>query len=338
MKGNQVPLVSIIVPVYNAEKYLNRCIDSILSQTMTDFELLLIDDGSKDNSGRICDEYAEKDARVRVFHKPNGGVSSARNLGLDNAKGKWITFVDADDRCSCDYLEHLLSKVDDDTDLIISYAVICDSMVGGEKAEVYPEYRVNETNFERLFVDSDMHWHTSPWAKLYRANIIYENGIRFNEMMHIGEDADFLFSFMLITDKIYVTSGTDYYYTCDVSGSLTKRINTIDSELASYRTVRYLVNRIIQQKNIKDNRAIENLGWLVASYVRRVLNSLYHNSPLKADKRIEVIKSLDLSLYLQNSKNALWKEQVGRVLLYFGQYRLYDLMRQFVATRKLSKS
>ena len=335
MKGNQVPLVSIIVPVYNAEKYLNRCIDSILSQTMTDFELLLIDDGSKDNSGRICDEYAEKDARVRVFHKPNGGVSSARNLGLDNAKGKWITFVDADDRCSCNYLEHLLSKVDDDTDLIISYAVICDST--GEKAEVYPEYKVNATNFERLFVDSDMHWHTSPWAKLYRASIIYENSLRFNEMMHIGEDADFLFSFMLITDKIYVSSDTDYYYNCDVSGSLTKRINILDSAIASYRTILCLVNRTIQQKNIKDNRSLDNLGWLVASYVRRVLNSLYYNDA-QSYKRIDLIKSLDIDSYIRYSKNALWKEQVGRVLLYFGQYRLYDLMRQFVATRKLSKS
>ena len=335
MKGNQVPLVSIIVPVYNAEKYLNRCIDSILSQTVTDFELLLIDDGCKDESGCICDEYAEKDARVRVFHKPNGGVSSARNLGLDNAKGKWITFVDADDRCSCNYLEHLLSKVDDDTDLIISYAVICDST--GEKAEVYPEYRVNATNFERLFVDSDMHWHTSPWAKLYRASIIYENSLRFNEMMHIGEDADFLFSFMLITDKIYVSSDTDYYYTCDVSNSLTKRINTIDSEIASYRTILCLVNRTIQQKNIKDNRSLDNLGWLVASYVRRVLNSLYYNDA-QSYQRIDLIKSLDIDSYIRYSKNALWKEQVGRVLLYFGQYRLYDIMRQFVATRKLSKS
>lgn len=230
----------------------------------------------------------------------------------------------------------MLAKTDEETDLILSYAVVCDSL--SETAEVYPEYRVNATNFEKLFVDSDMHWHTSPWAKLYRASIIYENNLRFNEMMHIGEDADFLFSFMLITDRIYVSSGTDYYYTCDVSGSLTKRINTIDSELTSYRTIRCLVNRIIQQKNIKDNRAIENLGWLVASYVRRVLNSLYHNSNLKADKRIEVIKSLDLAQYLQNSKNGLWKEQVGRVLLYFSQYRLYDLMRQFVASQKLFKS
>lgn len=91
------PTISVIVPVYNAKKYLHRCIDSILSQTFTDFELLLIDDGSKDKSGAICDEYAVKDNRVRVFHKENGGVSSARNLGLDNAEGEYVTFVDADD-------------------------------------------------------------------------------------------------------------------------------------------------------------------------------------------------------------------------------------------------
>ena len=84
---NITPKISVIVPVYNAEKYLHRCIDSILSQTFTDFELLLINDGSKDSSGAICDEYAAKDNRVRVFHKENGGVSSARNLGLDNANG-----------------------------------------------------------------------------------------------------------------------------------------------------------------------------------------------------------------------------------------------------------
>ena len=91
------PKVSVIVPVYNIEKLLQRCIDSILAQTFTDFELLIIDDGSKDKSGEICDEYAEKDARIRVFHKQNGGVSSTRNLGRDEAKGKYIAFVDSDD-------------------------------------------------------------------------------------------------------------------------------------------------------------------------------------------------------------------------------------------------
>ena len=100
------PKISVIVPVYNTEKYLRRCIDSVLAQTYQDFELLLIDDGSKDSSGAICDEYAAKDARVRVFHKENGGVSSARNLGLDNARGEWVTFVDSDD-----YIEKKLSQV-----------------------------------------------------------------------------------------------------------------------------------------------------------------------------------------------------------------------------------
>lgn len=91
------PLISIIVPVYNVEKYLSRCIDSILSQTFFDFEILLIDDGSTDGSPIICDKYANKDSRVRVFHKKNGGVSSARNMGLEYALGEWITFVDSDD-------------------------------------------------------------------------------------------------------------------------------------------------------------------------------------------------------------------------------------------------
>lgn len=91
------PSISIIVPVYKAEAYLHRCVDSLLAQTFTYFEVLLIDDGSPDCIGEICDAYAKKDARVRVFHQPNGGVSVARQRGVENAKGEWITFVDAND-------------------------------------------------------------------------------------------------------------------------------------------------------------------------------------------------------------------------------------------------
>lgn len=91
------PKISVIVPVYNARKYLRHCVDSILAQSFSDFELLLIDDGSTDNSRTICDEYASNDSRIHVFHKPNGGVSSARNFGLDCSKGEYIIFIDADD-------------------------------------------------------------------------------------------------------------------------------------------------------------------------------------------------------------------------------------------------
>ena len=107
---NITPKISVIVPVYNAEKYLHRCIDSILSQTFTDFELLLINDGSNDGSGAICDEYAAKDSRVRVFHKENCGVSSARNLGIVNSTAEFVVLIDSDDWFALDTLEVLLKE------------------------------------------------------------------------------------------------------------------------------------------------------------------------------------------------------------------------------------
>lgn len=91
------PLISIIIPVYKAEKYLHCCVDSVLAQSFTNFELILIDDGSPDNSGTICDEYAKQDRRIKVFHQENQGVSAARNLGIEQAKGEWIAFIDSDD-------------------------------------------------------------------------------------------------------------------------------------------------------------------------------------------------------------------------------------------------
>lgn len=115
------PLISIIVPVYNVDAYLKQCIDSILNQKYENFELLLVDDGSTDKSGDICDVYGKRDKRVRVFHKKNGGVSSARNVGLDNAKGDWIAFVDSDDIVTPSYLSGLYSDVKSDVDLVIHY-------------------------------------------------------------------------------------------------------------------------------------------------------------------------------------------------------------------------
>ena len=106
------PAISIIVPIYNVERYLCECIDSIIAQTFVDWELLLIDDGSTDNSRLICEDYASKDKRIRVTHKPNGGVSSARNLGLDHAQGEYLTFVDADDWIDKDNLEICVSAME----------------------------------------------------------------------------------------------------------------------------------------------------------------------------------------------------------------------------------
>lgn len=114
------PQISIIIPIYNVERYLRQCIDSILAQTFTDFELLLIDDGSPDGCPAICDEYAGKDARIRVFHKQNGGVTSARNKGLDNANGNWIIYIDGDDWIEPTYVEELYNAaINNEADITI---------------------------------------------------------------------------------------------------------------------------------------------------------------------------------------------------------------------------
>ena len=112
--------ISIIIPVYNTEAYLPACMDSILSQSFTDFEVLLVDDGSKDGSGVICDGYAAKDSRVRVLHKENGGVSLARNLALEQARGEWICFIDSDDRLVSNGLKVLAGGISDQVDLVMA--------------------------------------------------------------------------------------------------------------------------------------------------------------------------------------------------------------------------
>ena len=104
-------MISVIVPIYKVEKYLRRCVDSILEQSYPDFELLLIDDGSPDSCPRICDEYARRDERVRVFHKPNGGLSDARNYGLERMKGEYVSFIDSDDYVGKDYLKILMELI-----------------------------------------------------------------------------------------------------------------------------------------------------------------------------------------------------------------------------------
>ena len=130
------PKISVIIPVYNAEKYLERCVDSILAQTFTDFELLLIDDGSKDKSGEICDEYAKKDNRVKVFHKENGGVSSARQFGVEKAIGKYSIHVDCDDLVSEQMLEEMYRTAEKDGyDIVIANYFHNDEYI----VEEYPE-------------------------------------------------------------------------------------------------------------------------------------------------------------------------------------------------------
>ncbi|MCT0015469.1 glycosyltransferase family 2 protein, partial [Lactococcus lactis subsp. lactis] len=140
-----MPKISVIVPVYNVEKLLRRCLDSIINQSFEDFELLLIDDGSKDNSGQICDHYKKQDERVRVWHIPNGGQSAARNLGIDNVQGDFIAFIDSDDFVELDYLEQLYQPMlEDEVDVVscryIAYSEDRDEEVKKKIRDNHPEF------------------------------------------------------------------------------------------------------------------------------------------------------------------------------------------------------
>ena len=200
-------MISIIVPVYNAENFLRRCIDSILAQSYTDFELLLVDDGSPDNCGAICDEYATQDSRVRVLHKENGGVSSARNLGLDNAQGEWVTFIDSDDWVESDFLEKMMISAD--TDLVVGGNV----RPSGELKQATD--KLYDTASMADFLEEHLNGSLlrAPWGKLLRYSIIEHYHIRFDEHIRFGEDTIFIYKYLCQCQVVSTISSCGYHYT-----------------------------------------------------------------------------------------------------------------------------
>lgn len=328
------PLISIIVPVYNTGKYLDRCIQSVLAQTYTNWELLLIDDGSTDLSGTICDKYAAKDKRIRVFHKENRGVSSARNLGLDNAKGEWITFIDADDSVKPKYLNNLLSHVDSDIDLVFSYAEFHYSN-GEKRRESYPERLITNKDFHIAFTEHELNWHTSPWSKLYKAELC--NDLRFTLGMPIGEDLVFLYSYLLKCNKIFFSSDTDYCYTVDIQTSLTKKFHNVQIEYFVYSQVIATLQQLIEEKNITNSLAIDKTKWIIASYTRRVLNSLYI-SELSKNERLAYMATLNIPIYTKYIGKTSLYENIYIHLLKLKYYSLYDCLRMLIARIKTMRA
>lgn len=210
-----MPTISVIVPVYNVEKYLRCCVDSILVQTFTDIEVLLVNDGSTDGSGAICDEYAQLDCRVRVFHKGNGGVSSARNLGLDEATGKWIMFVDSDDKVAPEICERLLEHAAEGCMPICAcYKWKDDDLKRGYPEAEKSKYSVNE--FMKIRA-----WLLSPWGRLYEKEIIKKENLRFLENISYGEDRVFNYEYLQFVSEITVIN-TPFYYYRTLSNSLSQ--------------------------------------------------------------------------------------------------------------------
>lgn len=195
--------ISIIIPIYNTEKYLHTCIESVLNQEYREFELILVNDGSTDASGAICDTYAKQDSRVKVFHKENGGVSSARNLGLEKAQGRFISFVDSDDYIGSDYLKIFVES--EKADMIIS---------------------IEERDIERwgfgVFSSKDITYDHLTFffgnyfgmicRKFYKKEIIENNSLRFDETIRFMEDAIFNLNYAMNCEKYSIIGQLPYHY------------------------------------------------------------------------------------------------------------------------------
>lgn len=277
------PKISVIVPVYNVEKYLRRCVDSILAQTFTDFELLLIDDGSTDKSGEICDEYGRIDGRVRVFHQENGGVSKARNVGLDHAKGEWMTFCDSDDYVNEIWLSAFMEE-SEEYDVVVSgfyfvsnnmqdpFVISIDSNIPADVADVLNSHN----NFGFL------------WCKCFRRAIIEKYRIRFDESFSFLEDEVFVCYYWKFISKVKVVGISTYFY---MAPNFVNKYGDIDC-FKAYLNLLKKYNQITDKKN-----SISLLKYSTCCY-RYMLRSYGGNRYREGLERLKALSQITPKRYL----------------------------------------
>lgn len=262
------PLISIIVPVYNAESTLKRCVDSIVHQKFTDWELLLVDDGSRDNSGTICDEYAVKDSRIKVFHKENGGVSSARNIGLNNAIGKWITFCDSDDFVYSSWLDNFVELLMNDSDLICQSFRCSKSLIDTSLQESicgFDYYGNKNDGLIKLYENKILGY---LWVKLFKKEIIDKYSLRFDEQFNFWEDQVFCVKYFCYINTISCTKSIGYYYNVpDWEGKYTIKKNI----LLVYKAIYINFSEIFKDSF---NKLVSDS---IDGYIGQVLNSYREN-------------------------------------------------------------
>lgn len=245
--------ISVIIPVYNVEKQLSRCIESILLQTYTDYELLLIDDGSTDQSGKICDDYARVNKQIKVYHKQNGGVSSARNFGIEKSSGKWLVFVDSDDWVEKDYLINFEDNRIENGVLAIQGRI--DDNLTSKQERRFTETTLSRTEISRGIIDNQLLEFGAPYCKLYCKDIINHNNIRFPETYSYGEDAMFFYRYLQYIDKIILMSYCGYHYMNSGDNSLSRKYHQyghlLQFALDSVKTIALLDDKLGAKSELK---------------------------------------------------------------------------------------
>lgn len=326
-----MPKISVIVPVYNVEKYLRRCVDSILNQTFSDFELILVDDGSPDNSGMICDEYAKKDNRIKVIHKQNAGVSTARNTGIDKAVGEYLMFVDSDDFIDNAMFEKMVNRIGNKPDMVIaSIKMVCNKgeyeyRMGNDiytSKELIEEFCFDK--FPRICV-------CGPCCKLYRLDKIKDNNIRFDELLNLGEDTYFNMQYVLKCTQIISISDICYYYMRDNEKSL----------FTKFRSYYYENGKQVFQKVLKTAEDLNCAEESVDKYIKDYACGLIYNvgkAIMTSDKNVcieymeklsvdDVLKN-NMSMLKNNYRNYLLAKMILNrhyLLVYYASKLRYDL-------------
>lgn len=230
-------LISIVVPVYQVEKELPRCIESILKQSYTHIDVVLVDDGSKDRSPAICDEYAEKDKRITVLHQINGGVSKARNAGLEIAKGDYVLFVDSDDEILPHFVESFVEiDVDKKGTLLFQGCIV--RSYKGESLYQCPDRRYEKDDFAKCIADNELYMHGGPTGKLYSLDIINKHSLKFDARFKNYEDLMFFMDYIQYIEAIEFCSALGYVYHTQESG-LHLSYDSFENEcglMSSYRS------------------------------------------------------------------------------------------------------
>lgn len=246
--------ISVIIPIFNSEKYLSRCIDSVVNQNYSDLEIILIDDGSTDNSSLVCEEYEKKYSQIRFYKQANRGVSVARNLGIAKATGKYIFFLDSDD-LMCDgmlhYIGHLLTE---DYDLLIGNIIHWNSRLNLEYIETSTELVKTKNSILDIceeYAKNELQIPWNPYQSVWNREIMLKHDLIFNSKLTVGEDCDFFFNFASYVKRIKVLDINFVKYRIDTEGSLikNKNYNSIYSQLWNF-------NNLI--KKFKDNSILRS--------------------------------------------------------------------------------
>lgn len=327
-------MVSVIIPVYNVEKFLNRCVDSVLSQTYKNIEIILVDDGALDSSPQICDEYTKKDSRVTVIHKKNGGLASARNAGLKVAKGDYILFVDSDDWIKDDTLEELLNiAVKNKVDFVRFIPVSAgypdrpdgtpinfgteDFMEEG----VYNKEKMIRDIYPRLFVTPQLTMGpiVAAWRSLYNRKFLVDNNLYFDEEVKYSEDAIFSAKVVYNSNKFYYIKGGYYYNYFYNTSSITK----------SFKKDRWNVCKILSstfKKEFGNKSDYDFSKQLYLEDIYNVLNALGQNTHIESFKeRYTYIKNIFNDDFTKQSMKYIDLTDVNiklKIILYLIKYKL----------------